>query len=166
MRSNIEMQIPLVFYRGNSCRAAEGEVQHSVLPLRCQHRNKIIVIVGKGERMEPSEQLQKINLYMLSHNITDQHKNFIVNHVNGSCLRLAVLTGEYPWHFHPASDELFMVLEGELFIDFQNRDTVILKPDDIFTIPAGIIHRTRAIQRTVNICFEQSDATTEFLEGR
>jgi mannose-6-phosphate isomerase-like protein (cupin superfamily) len=113
-----------------------------------------------------SEPMQKTNLATLSQNITEQYKNFVVNTVNDSCLRLAVMTGEYPWHFHPASDELFMVLEGELFIDFQDRETVALKPNDIFTIPAGVIHRTRATQRTVNICFEQNDAATEFLEDR
>ena len=109
------------------------------------------------------EHLQKINLLVLCQDITDQHKNFVVNTVNTSCLRLAVFTGEYPWHFHPASDELFMVLEGELFIDLLDRETVVLKPNEIFTIPAGVIHRTRALQRTVNLCFEQSEATTEFV---
>lgn len=113
-----------------------------------------------------SEPMQKINLSVLSQSITDQYKNFVVNSVNDSCLRMAVMTGSYPWHFHPASDELFMVLEGELFIDFQDRDTVSLKPNDIFTIPAGVVHRTRATQRTVNLCFEQSDAATEFLEEK
>jgi mannose-6-phosphate isomerase-like protein (cupin superfamily) len=116
--------------------------------------------------MEISEPMQQTNLSTLSQSITDQYKNFVVNYVNDSCIRLAVMKGVYPWHFHPTSDELFMVLEGELFIDFQDRDTVALKPHDIFTITAGVIHRTRATQRTVNICFEHSDATTEFLEGR
>src|SRR5690242_3106637 len=113
-----------------------------------------------------SEAMQKINLSTLSQSITDQYKNFVVNSVNDSCIRMAVMAGTYPWHFHPASDELFMVLEGELFIDFQDRDTVSLKPNDIFTIPAGVVHRTRATQRTVNLCFEHSDAASEFLEER
>lgn len=114
--------------------------------------------------MEVFEQMQKINLTALSKDVTKEHENFIVNYVNDSCLHLAVLIGVYPWHFHPASDELFMILEGELLIDFQDRDTVILKPNDIFTIPAGVIHRTRALQRTVNICFEHTGAVTEFIE--
>lgn len=113
--------------------------------------------------MDTLRQLQKANLLTLSQAITDQHKNFIVNTVNTSCLRMAVFTGEYPWHFHPTSDELFMVVEGELFIDLRDQETVVLKPNEIFTIPAGVIHRTRALQRTVNLCFEDSAATTEFL---
>ena len=113
--------------------------------------------------MDLLKQLQKVNLLKLSQNSTGEPTNFIVNTVNTSCLRLAVFTGEYRWHFHPTSDELFMVLEGELFIDVQDQDTVALKPNEIFTIPAGVIHRTRAPQRTVNLCFEHSAATTEFL---
>jgi mannose-6-phosphate isomerase-like protein (cupin superfamily) len=116
--------------------------------------------------MQSFEQMQAINLYRVSRSISNQHENFVVNYVNECCLRLAVFTGTYPWHYHPASDELFMILEGEICIDFQDRDTVTLKPNDIFTIPAGVIHRTRATQRAVNICFEQSGATTEFLEGQ
>jgi mannose-6-phosphate isomerase-like protein (cupin superfamily) len=116
--------------------------------------------------MDTLKQLQKANLLTLSQAITEQHQNFVVNTVNTSCLRLAVFTGEYPWHVHPTSDELFMVVEGELFIDVRNGETVALKPNEIFTIPAGVIHRTRALQRTVNLCFEDSAATTEFLKDQ
>jgi mannose-6-phosphate isomerase-like protein (cupin superfamily) len=116
--------------------------------------------------MDPLKPLQKVNLLTLSQNHTKQYTNFIVNTVNASCLRLAVFTGDYPWHFHPTSDELFMVVEGELFIELQDQATVALKPNEIFTIPAGVIHRTRAPQRTVNLTIEHSDSTTEFLENQ
>jgi len=114
--------------------------------------------------METMLPFQRINLSELSQRMTDHYQNFVVNEVNESCLRLAVFTGEYPWHRHPESDELFLVLEGELIIDFRDRESVILYPNDLFTIPAGRIHRTRSSQRTVNLCFEQTQATTEFIE--
>ncbi|WP_126557796.1 cupin domain-containing protein [Dictyobacter kobayashii] len=107
--------------------------------------------------------MQRFNIDELAAQVTEQYQNFVVNEVNDSCLRLAVFTGEYPWHRHPDADELFMVLEGELFIDFEERETVALRPHDIFTVPAGVIHRTRAEQRTVNLCFERAAATTEFI---
>jgi mannose-6-phosphate isomerase-like protein (cupin superfamily) len=70
--------------------------------------------------METMQPFQRINLSEFSQRITEHYQNFVVNEVNESCLRLAVFTGEYPWHRHPESDELFLVLEGELIIDFRS----------------------------------------------
>ncbi|CAI8954021.1 MULTISPECIES: cupin domain-containing protein [Bacillus] len=109
--------------------------------------------------------MEKVNLLELTKDITEGHKNFVVSNVNNHCLRIAVFTGEYDWHFHSNSDELFMVLEGELLIDFQDKDTAVLKPNDSILIPAGTIHRTRALQRTVNLCFENLDADTVIVEN-
>src|SRR5690348_7837744 len=97
--------------------------------------------------------MEKVNLLELTKDIKERHENFVVSNVNNHCLRIAVFTGEYDWHFHSNSDELFMVLEGELLIDFQDKDTAVLKPNDSILIPAGTVHRTRALQRTVNLCF-------------
>ncbi|GLV60644.1 hypothetical protein KDH_74630 [Dictyobacter sp. S3.2.2.5] len=106
---------------------------------------------------------QRINLKDLYQRITDDYQNFIVNEVDESCMHLAVMTGTYPWHRHPDADELFLVLEGELIIEFKEHEAVTLHPYEIFTIPAGIIHRTRTTQRSVNLCFEHTQATTEFV---
>jgi mannose-6-phosphate isomerase-like protein (cupin superfamily) len=115
--------------------------------------------------MRDYEQLEVINLDKLKNEIHEAYTNFVINQVNDSCLRMAVFTGEYPWHFHASSDEMFMVLEGELIIDFKDRKTVYLKPREIITIPAGVIHRTRSIQRTVNLCFELLEGDTTFVNG-
>ncbi len=48
--------------------------------------------------------------------VTDPYRNMVINRVNGSCLRLAVFEGDYRWHYHPTSDELFIVLDGCLAI--------------------------------------------------
>jgi len=90
--------------------------------------------------------------------VSDQYKNSVLLDVNTHCVRLAVMAGEYRWHHHPHSDELFMVLEGELEIDLEDGRTVVLKPGQLFNIPAGARHRTRARARTVNLCFEDKAA--------
>lgn len=96
--------------------------------------------------------------------VTDTYQNMVVNRVNGSCLRLAVFEGEYRWHRHPSSDELFIVVEGRLAIDLEDGRELTLLPWDSVTIPAGTIHRTRAIGRTMNLCFEEAGAETVFVE--
>jgi mannose-6-phosphate isomerase-like protein (cupin superfamily) len=99
-------------------------------------------------------QLELINLHKLVENQND-YSNFIVSEVNDHVLRIAVINGVFHWHKHEDCDELFYVLEGELFIDLDNNQTVCLKPGDVYTIPANTLHRTRSSQRTVNLCFEK-----------
>ncbi len=36
------------------------------------------------------------------------------------------MNGEYKWHYHENTDELFMVLEGQLIIEFKDNDTIYL----------------------------------------
>lgn len=109
---------------------------------------------------------RKTNLLELTKKVTEKHANFSVSEVNDHCMRIAVLEGEYVWHFHPGSDELFIVLEGELLIDFQDRPTEVLKANDSLLIPKGVIHRTRAHVRSVNLCIEKTNAeTVAFAEG-
>ena len=98
--------------------------------------------------------------------VTVSYRNMVINRVNNSCLRLAVFDGEYRWHYHPRSDELFIVVEGCLAIDLDGGRELRLHPWQSVTIPAMTIHRTRAIGRTVNLCFEELAAETVFVEDR
>ena len=69
----------------------------------------------------------------------------IVGNYNGNELRLAKLKGEFSWHAHAATDELFLVLEGELEIDFEDGMRRLRKGEAI-VIPAGTQHRPRAAE--------------------
>ena len=105
--------------------------------------------------------LTKVDLRAEAARVTETYKNFVVSGINDHCVRLAVMQGEYPWHKHLKSDECFLVLEGELEIDVAGDRTHRLRPGEAFTIPAGIVHRTRAQTRTVNLCFEAREAYTD-----
>jgi len=108
--------------------------------------------------------LQIVDLEAEGAEVTDSYRNIVINRVNGSCLRLAVFDGEYPWHYHPKSDELFIVVDGCLAIDLEDGRELRLHPWQSVTIPAMTVHRTRAIGRTVNLCFEELAAETVFVE--
>src|SRR5437868_4365007 len=73
--------------------------------------------------------------------------------VNDSVVRLGVIQGEYHWHKHDAEDEFFFVVEGRLLIDLEGR-TVELAPRQGFVVPKGVLHRTRAPERTVILMVE------------
>jgi mannose-6-phosphate isomerase-like protein (cupin superfamily) len=105
--------------------------------------------------------LTPVDLKKEAGQVTDTYKNFVLFNVNQHCVRLAVMSGEYRWHRHPHSDECFLIVEGEFEIDLDDGRLVVLKPWQMFTIPAGVRHRTRARMRTVNICFEEQQAYRE-----
>ena len=96
--------------------------------------------------------------------VTDTYRNQVISQVNTSCLRLAVLSGDYPWHQHPRSDELFLVMEGRFEIELADGRVLRLRPWQTVVVPAGTVHRTRGVGRTVNLCFEAVAAETVFVE--
>jgi mannose-6-phosphate isomerase-like protein (cupin superfamily) len=96
--------------------------------------------------------------------VTVDYQNQVLAKTNGECLRLAVFEGEYRWHCHPDSDELFLVVEGLLQIDLADAPSLELRPWQCVVIPAGRIHRTRAIGRTVNLTYEKLGALATFVD--
>ena len=74
--------------------------------------------------------------------------------VNDAVVRLGVIEGDFHWHKHDAEDEFFLVLEGQLLIDLEDRETVTLDPHQGYTVPRGVVHRTRAPARTAILMVE------------
>jgi mannose-6-phosphate isomerase-like protein (cupin superfamily) len=73
--------------------------------------------------------------------------------VNESVVRLGIVQGEFHWHKHDQEDEFFYVVEGRFLIDLEDR-TVELLPKQGFMVPKGVVHRTRAPERTVVLMME------------
>jgi mannose-6-phosphate isomerase-like protein (cupin superfamily) len=86
---------------------------------------------------------------------TERWFNQTLTRVNNSAVRLGIVQGEYHWHKHENDDEFFFVLTGKLFIDLEGRTMEIL-PMTGTTIPKGVMHRTRAIEKTVMLMVETS----------
>lgn len=64
----------------------------------------------------------------------------IVGELNGQYVKLAKLKGEFIWHAHKDEDELFMIVKGELGMEFRDH-TSYSKAGDILIIPKGIEHK-------------------------
>ena len=75
--------------------------------------------------------------------------------VNDSVVRLGVFEGEYHWHKHDEDDEFFYVVEGTLLIDLEDRG-VELAAGQGFVVPHGVVHRTRALVRTMVLMVENA----------
>jgi mannose-6-phosphate isomerase-like protein (cupin superfamily) len=99
---------------------------------------------------------QLIDVSKMVDECTDKWFNQTLTKVNGSVVRVGIVEGEYHWHKHEKEDEFFFVLEGELLIDLEDR-TVKLNPNQGMTISSGVVHRTRALIRTVMLMVETSE---------
>jgi len=81
-----------------------------------------------------------INLSEKLGGFSDHWNPRIVGSYNGNELRLAKLKGEFTWHSHAETDELFLVVAGDLTIEF--RDGVRrLAPGEALVVPRGVEHR-------------------------
>ena len=99
--------------------------------------------------------LETIDVQALADACEFQWYNQTLCQVNGSVVRLGVMQGEYHWHKHDEDDEFFFVLDGKFLIDLEDR-TVELAPRQGFVVPKGVVHRTRAPERSVILMVENA----------
>ena len=99
--------------------------------------------------------LEVIDIPTIVRECKDQWFNQTLTKVNDSVVRIGIVQGEYHWHKHDNDDEFFFVLEGQLLIDLEGR-TVELNPNQGITVSKGVLHSTRAPQKTVMLMVETS----------
>lgn len=85
---------------------------------------------------------------------TDHWAPRTVGRLNDYEVKLVKLAGEFVWHQHDDTDELFLVLDGELTIDLPDGQQVVLGPRDTVTVPRGVRHRPRAEHETSVLLLE------------
>jgi mannose-6-phosphate isomerase-like protein (cupin superfamily) len=94
-----------------------------------------------------------IDIQTVIDDCTHQWFNQTLCRINDCVVRMGIAQGEFPWHKHNNEDEFFYVVEGTLFVDFED-ETFELSPKQGVSVPKGVIHRTRAPERTVFLAFE------------
>lgn len=99
--------------------------------------------------------LTRIDVQQMVNECEDDWFNQTLCRVNDCVVRLGIVEGEFHWHKHDEEDEFFFVVEGKLLIDLEDK-TIELAPKQGFTIPKGVMHRTRAPERTVMLMLEGS----------
>ena len=82
----------------------------------------------------------KINLSEKLSKFSDHWSPRIVAEMNDYQFKLVKIKGDFVWHNHDDTDEVFIVLEGEMKIEFKD-ETVELKEGEMFVVPKGVEHK-------------------------
>lgn len=69
----------------------------------------------------------------------------IIAQLNDYHLKIAKIQGEFIWHSHPETDEVFLVVDGVLTIHLRDRN-LHLSPGELCVIPRGVEHKPAAEQ--------------------
>jgi len=75
--------------------------------------------------------------------ISDQWDPRIIAQLNDYHLKIAKIEGEFVWHSHPETDEMFLVVDGELTIHLRG-ESLHLGPGELCVIPKGVEHKPAA----------------------
>lgn len=65
----------------------------------------------------------------------------IVAQMNDYHFKVVKVQGKFVWHSHPETDEVFVVLAGELCIEMREGDDIWLRPGEMTVIPKDAEHR-------------------------
>ena len=80
-----------------------------------------------------------INLAEKSALLTEHWQPRVIAELNDYQFKIAKIEGDFIWHDHPQTDEAFIVIEGELRIDFRD-GSVLIKPGEMYVVPKGVRH--------------------------
>ena len=73
----------------------------------------------------------------------EQWQPKVIAEMNDYQFKIVKLEGDFVWHDHPDTDETFIVLDGEVRIDFRD-GAVTLGPGEMFVVPKGVEHKPYA----------------------
>ena len=99
--------------------------------------------------------MEPVNLAKKLSQFQEQWSPKIVANYNGNDVMVVKVEGEFNWHSHPATDDFFLVLQGEIDIEMRDR-TVTLGPGKLFVVPKGVEHRPVARQEAQLLLIEPS----------
>lgn len=96
--------------------------------------------------------------------ISEQWKPKVVAEMNDYQFKLAKLQGDFIWHDHQDTDETFIVIEGELRIDFRD-GAVDLSAGEMFVVPRGVEHKPFAAREVKLLLIEPRGVVNTGDEG-
>jgi len=87
----------------------------------------------------------KINLQDKFSKFSEQWTPKVIAEMNDCQFKLVKIEGEFVWHNHDDTDEVFIVIEGKMFIEFED-ETIELNQGEMYVVPKGVQHKPYAEQ--------------------
>ena len=87
--------------------------------------------------------MKKINLEDKLSKFSEHWSPKVIAEMNDYQFKLVKIEGEFVWHDHPDTDEVFIVIEGTMKIEFEDR-TIELREGEMLVIPKGVRHKPYA----------------------
>ena len=78
----------------------------------------------------------------------------VVASYNGNDVMVVKFQGEFPFHKHDNTDDFFLVIQGQVTMDYEGADSVTFGPGELVIVPKGQIHRPRAAQEAQVLLIE------------
>ena len=103
--------------------------------------------------MTDSDPRVPIDLRRAAAELTDLWSPRVVAELNGQYVKVAKVKGEFVWHAHDGEDEMFLVLQGRLQLQFEDR-VIELGPGESCVVPRGVRHNPRADDEVLLALFE------------
>lgn len=91
-----------------------------------------------------SETTDKVNLTEKLSLFTSHWDPKVVARYNNNDVMVVKFQGEYPFHKHDDTDDFFLVIDGEVTMDYESADSVTFGPGEMVIVPKGVVHRPRA----------------------
>ena len=84
--------------------------------------------------------MKKINLEDKLSKFSEHWSPKVIAEMNDYQFKLVKIEGEFVWHDHPDTDEVFIVIEGTMQIEFEDR-TIELREGEMLVVPKGVRHK-------------------------
>jgi mannose-6-phosphate isomerase-like protein (cupin superfamily) len=101
--------------------------------------------------------MDKINISEKFDQFNDYYNPRIIGELNGQYVNAAKLKGEFIWHHHDHEDELFLVINGKLKMEFREK-IVEVNAGEFIIVPRGVEHRPVA-EDEVHVLLFEPDST-------
>jgi mannose-6-phosphate isomerase-like protein (cupin superfamily) len=112
----------------------------------------------------PDKIYKPINLAEKLSLFSDQWQQRVIAEMNNYQFKVVKIEGDFLWHDHPETDETFLVLEGELRIDFED-GAVLVRKGEMYVVPKGVRHKPYATHEVQMMVIEPRGTMNTGEEG-
>lgn len=103
---------------------------------------------------------KKTSIAEAAERLSQPFTHTVVGQVDDYCAYLSRFLGTHKFHEH-AKDELYFVVEGEIFIDYYNGPSVPVRHGEVLVVKAGERHRSRAEKESLVVMFKAAHLFAE-----